>query len=48
YGKLLKSEKVDGNTAAIDLADLASGMYLVRIVSNEGAVITKSVVKRYR
>ncbi|MCR4681392.1 MAG: fibronectin type III domain-containing protein, partial [Bacteroidales bacterium] len=46
YGKLLKSEKVDGNTAAIDLADLASGMYLVRIVSNEGAVITKSVVKR--
>ena len=43
YGKLLKSEKVDGNTAAIDLADLASGMYLVRIVSNEGAVITKSV-----
>ncbi|MCR4680269.1 MAG: fibronectin type III domain-containing protein [Bacteroidales bacterium] len=46
YGKLLKSEKVDNNNANLDLSDLANGMYVVRIVSAEGAVLNRNVVKQ--
>ena len=45
YGKLLKMVEVSGNTVELDVRELASGMYFVR-VSTEKGVVTKSFVKK--
>ena len=45
YGKLLKTVEVNGNTVELDVRELASGMYFVRI-STEKGVVTKSFVKK--
>ena len=45
YGKLLKTVEVNANTAELDVRDLASGMYFVRINTEKG-VVTKSFVKK--
>ena len=45
YGKLLKTVEVNANTAELDVRELASGMYFVRI-STEKGVVTKSFVKK--
>ena len=45
YGKLLKTVEVDANTIELDVRELASGMYFVRISTEKGVVI-KSFVKK--
>ncbi|MCQ2283351.1 MAG: fibronectin type III domain-containing protein [Bacteroidales bacterium] len=45
YGKLLMTISVDSNPTRIDISDLASGMYMVRIFSNN-SVVNKSFIKR--
>jgi len=45
YGKLLKTVEVNANTAELDVRELASGMYFVRIHTEKG-VVTKSFVKK--
>ena len=45
YDKLLKTVEVNANTAELDVRDLASGMYFVRINTEKG-VVTKSFVKK--
>ena len=45
YGKLLKTVEVNANTVELDVRELASGMYFVRI-STEKGVVTKSFVKK--
>lgn len=45
YGKLLKTVEVNANTVELDVRDLSSGMYFVRI-STEKGVVTKNFVKK--
>ncbi|MCR4738377.1 MAG: fibronectin type III domain-containing protein [Bacteroidales bacterium] len=45
YGKLLKTIEADANTVELDVRELSSGMYFVRI-STEKGVVTKSFVKK--
>ncbi len=46
YGQLLTALTADGSTTfAINVADLANGMYYVRVTTNKG-VVTKNFVKR--
>ena len=45
YGKLLKTIEVNANSADIDMRELSSGMYFVRIATEKG-VVTKSFVKK--
>jgi hypothetical protein len=45
YGKLLKTIEVNANSADIDVRELSSGMYFVRIATAKG-VVTKSFVKK--
>ena len=45
YGKLLKTVEVDANTIELDVRELASGMYFVRVSTEKGVVI-KSFVKK--
>ena len=45
YGKLLKTVEAGDNTVELDVRELASGMYFVRI-STEKGVVTKSFVKK--
>ena len=45
YGKLLKTVEVNANTVELDVRELASGMYFVRISTDKG-VVTKSFVKK--
>lgn len=45
YGKLINAINVTQNPTSINIADLAAGMYFVRINTNEGTV-TKSFVKK--
>lgn len=44
YGKLLKNVEVNGNSAVIDVTDLAAGVYFVRVNTEKG-IVTKRVVK---
>ena len=45
YGKLLKTVEAGDNIVELDVSELASGMYFVR-VSTEKGVVTKSFVKK--
>ncbi|MBR4787577.1 MAG: fibronectin type III domain-containing protein [Bacteroidales bacterium] len=45
YGKLLKTVEVDANTIELDVRELSSGMYFVRI-STEKGMVTKNFVKK--
>ena len=45
YGKLLEIVPITGETTAIDVSDLANGMYFVRVTCEEG-MVTKQFVKR--
>ena len=45
YGKMLKTVNVNANTVELDVRELASGMYFVRI-STEKGVVTKNFVKK--
>ena len=45
YGKLLKTVEAGDHTVELDVRELASGMYFVRI-STEKGVVTKSFVKK--
>ena len=45
YGKMQKTVEVNANTAELDVRELASGMYFVRISTGKG-VVTKNFVKK--
>ena len=45
YGKLIQTINVTDNLSSINVSNLASGMYFVRVTTEEG-VATKSFVKR--
>lgn len=46
FGKMLFSQRVDDEHVSLDLATIASGMYLVRVFSDGKTVATEKVVKR--
>ena len=45
YGKLLKTVEAGDNIVELDVSELASGMYFVRVSTDKG-VVTKSFVKK--
>lgn len=45
YGKLLKRVTAESNPTHIDISDLASGMYMVHIIGDNG-VANKSFIKK--
>ena len=45
YGKLLRTVSVNDNTAVVNVADFANGMYFARIISENG-MTTKSFIKK--
>lgn len=45
-GKVIKTEKISDQTFTIDISDLASGMYMLRLVSTDGASKIVKFVKR--
>ena len=45
YGKLLQTIKVNSNPTRIDISNLASGMYMVRILGDNG-IANKSFIKK--
>ena len=45
YGKLLQTIAINDNSVELDLSTFASGMYLVRVMCDEGSV-TKSIIKK--
>ena len=45
YGKLIQTLNVTDNPTSINVSNLASGMYFVRVTTEEG-VATKSFVKK--
>lgn len=46
YGKLVQTVPMTGETTAINVTDLADGMYFVRVTTEAGAVTKPFVVKR--
>jgi hypothetical protein len=44
YGKLLLSQKIDSDTAIIDVSFLQSGTYFIKVFSRKG-IVTKKIVK---
>ena len=46
FGKLLIEQPVTENTIALDLSDRASGVYFVRVISDNKVVTTQKVVRR--
>ena len=44
-GKVISTEKVNSNTASINVANLVSGMYIYEVISEKGEVIRNSFVK---
>ena len=45
-GKVIKTEKMSDQTFTFDVSDLASGMYMLRLVSHDGASKVVKFVKR--
>ena len=45
FGKMLFANKVNDNTATLDMTAYAAGMYFARISTSEG-VITKRFIKK--
>lgn len=45
-GKLIKNNKVFGNQTSIDISKLSSGVYSIRIKTDEGTIMKKLIVKR--
>ena len=45
-GKVIKTERMSDQTFAFDVSDLASGMYMLRLVSTDGASKVVKFVKR--
>jgi hypothetical protein len=43
-GRVVRNTSLNGTEAQINIADLASGVYLLKVVTSEGTV-TKKVVK---
>lgn len=46
YGKLLIEQTIDGSTATLDLSDKASGIYFLRVISDNQVVTTKKIIRR--
>lgn len=46
FGKLLMEQPVTENTTVLDLSDRASGVYFLRVVSDNKVVTTQKVVRR--
>jgi hypothetical protein len=45
FGKLLLTQKIDTDTAYIDLSFLQSGTYFIKVLSYRG-IVTKKIVKQ--
>ena len=46
FGKLLMEQPVTESTTVLDLSDRASGVYFMRVVSDNKVVTTQKVVRR--
>ena len=46
YGKLLMEKEVTGQTTELDFTDKASGLYFLRVVSDNKVVTTQKVIRR--